>query len=148
MKQNISDVIETYYEYMHAWNAAYAEYARSVGLNESSLSVLSVICAHDSCTQTMLKEMWSLPKQTVYTAVTFFLKKGWIQMDEMPDDRRNKTIHLTKKGKKEAGSIVKAVRGSEEQAMSDFSRSEQKQLLALTERYISACSQAIQDRRK
>ena len=129
-------------------DAAYAEYARSVGLNESCLSVLSVICAHDSCTQTMLKEMWSLPKQTVYTAVTFFLKKGWIQMDDMPDDRRNKTIHLTKKGKKEAGSIVKAVRGSEEQAMSDLSRSEQKQLLALTERYVSACSQAIQDRRK
>lgn len=96
----------------------------------------------------MLKEMWSLPKQTVYTAVTFFLKKGWIQMDNMPDDRRNKTIHLTQKGKKEAGTIVKAVRGSEEQAMSDLSRSEQKQLLALTERYISACSQAVQDRRK
>ena len=69
-------------------------------------------------------------------------------MDDMPDDRRNKTIHLTQKGKKEAGSIVKAVRESEEQAMSDLSRSEQKQLLALTERYISACSQAIQDRRK
>lgn len=69
-------------------------------------------------------------------------------MDDMPDDRRNKTIHLTQKGKKEAGSTVKAVRGSEEQAMSDLSRSEQKQLLALTERYISACSQAIQDRRK
>ena len=58
------------------------------------------------------------------------------------------TGRMTKKGKKEAGSIVKAVRGSEEQAMSDLSRSEQKQLLALTERYISACSQAIQDRRK
>ena len=74
----------------------------------------------------MLKEMCSLPKQTMYTAVTFFLKKGWIQMDEMLDDRRNKTIHLTQKGKKEAGTIVKAVRGSEEQAMSDLSRSEQK----------------------
>ena len=129
-------------------DAAYAEYARSVGWNESSLLVLSVICAHDNCTQMMLKEMCSLPKQMMYTAVTFFLKKGWIQMDDMPDDRRNKTIHLTKKGKKEAGTIVKAVRECEEQAMSDLSRSEQKQLLALTERYVSACSQAVQDRRK
>lgn len=86
-----------------------------------------------------------LPKQTVNTAVTTFYKKGWIRMEELPENRRNKTIHFTDEGRREAQRILHKVRDSERQAMKDLSKAEREQLLSLTERYVTACTTAMKD---
>ncbi|MBS6104993.1 MAG: hypothetical protein KH840_10570 [Megasphaera sp.] len=86
-----------------------------------------------------------MPKQTVNTAVTTFYKKGWIRMEELPENRRNKTIHFTDEGRREAQRILHKVRDSERQAMKDLSKAEREQLLSLTERYVTACTTAMKD---
>lgn len=135
--------IQEYCSCLHEWNAAYEDYAKSVDLNFTSLSILSALYETENCTQKMLCEQCFLPKQTVNTAVTAFYKKGWIRMQELPEDRRNKTIHFTEEGQREAKRIMQKVRESERQAMGGLSKEEREQLLSLTRRYVTACTTAM-----
>lgn len=135
--------IQTYCSYLHEWNASYEDYAKSVGLNFTSLSILTAIYETENCTQKKLCEQCFLPKQTVNAAVTAFYKKGWIWMQELPQDRRNKTIHFTEEGLRQTQCIIQRVQDSERIAMSGLSDQEQNMLLCLTRRYVTACKDAM-----
>ena len=143
MDDKIAMHIRAYCVCLHEWNAAYEDYAKSVNLNFTSLSILSALYEAENCTQKMLCEQCFLPKQTVNTAVTAFYKKGWIQMQELPEDRRNKTIHFTAEGQREAERILQKVHESERTAMGRLSKEEQNLLLTLTRRYITACKDTM-----
>ena len=84
-----------------------------------------------------------LPKQTVNAAVTGFYDKGWLRMQELPEDRRNKALHLTELGRSEAGHILQNLQECDRIAMGSLTESEQEQLLSLTRRYMSACISAM-----
>ena len=143
MDEAIAGYIQAYCACLQEWNASYEDYAKSVGLNFTSLSILSAIYGSENCTQKMLCERCFLPKQTVNAAVTAFYKKGWIRMQELPEDRRNKTIHFTEAGRSEVERILQKIRQSERAAMGGFREEEQKQLLELTRRYVTACKNAM-----
>lgn len=66
-------------------------------------------------------------------------------MEELPEDRRIKTIHFTEEGRREAQRILHKVRDSEHQAMKGLGQEEREQLLSLTERYVTACTTAMKD---
>lgn len=139
MDDQIGMHIRAYCTCLHEWNASYEDYAKSVGLNFTSLSILSALYETENCTQKMLCEQCFLPKQTVNAAITAFYKNGWIQMRELPEDRRNKTIHFTEEGRREAERIMWKVRQSERSAMGGLSEQEREQMVALTRRYVTAC---------
>lgn len=143
MGSELQAQISEYCSYLHEWNASYEEYAKSVGLSYTSLSILSAIYSTENCTQKHLCEQCFLPKQTVNAAVTVFYKKGWIRLEELPEDRRNKTIHFTELGQKEAERIMQKVRQSEQQAMSKLTDEERKLLLSATRRYVLGCKEAM-----
>ncbi len=136
---DIKAQIKEYCSYLHEWNASYEEYAKSMGLSYTSLSILSTVYGMENCTQKKLCEACFLPKQTVNAAVTAFYKKGWIRLEELPEDRRNKTIHFTDIGLKEAEKILSKVRESEENSMRELSEEERKILLSATRRYVRGC---------
>lgn len=80
-----------------------------------------------------------MPKQTVNAAITAFYKSGWIRLEELPEDRRNKTIHFTDAGLKETEKILSKIRESEENSMKALSDEEHRILLSETKRYIRGC---------
>lgn len=130
---------------LHEWNASYEEYAKSVGLSYTSLNVLSSIAHMENCTQKMLCESCFLPKQTVNAIVTSFYKKGWLRMEELPEDRRNKILHFTPEGRAAADRLLERPRKSEWCAMESLTEEERQALLSLTKRYVAACKQAMKE---
>ena len=136
---NIKAQIKEYCSYLHEWNASYEEYAKSVGLSFTSLSILSAVYGMENCTQKKLCESCFLPKQTVNAAITAFYKSSWIRLEELPEDRRNKTIHFTDAGLKETEKILSKIRESEENSMKALSDEEHRILLSETKRYIRGC---------
>lgn len=140
---NTAGYIREYCSCLHEWDAAYEDYAKSVGLSYTSLCILNAIYETDGCTQKQLCSLCFLPKQTVNAAVTGFYDKGWLRMQELPEDRRNKALHLTELGRSEAGHILSRLRDCDRIAMSSLTESEQAQLLSLTRRYMSACISAM-----
>lgn len=99
MPGDLQGSIRQYCSCLQEWNASYEDYARSVGLSFTSLSILSTIYAHENCTQKMLCEICFLPKQTVNGVIRQFCKDGWISLIEMAKDRRNKAIRFTEQGR-------------------------------------------------
>ena len=140
---NTAGYIQEYCSCLHEWDAAYEDYAKSVGLSYTSLCILNAIYESDGCTQKQLCSLCFLPKQTVNAAVTGFYDKGWLRMQELPEDRRNKALHLTELGRSEAGRILSRLRDCDRIAMCLLTESEQEQLLSLTRRYMSACISAM-----
>ena len=143
MQPNIKEQICEYCSCLQEWNASYEEYAKSVGLSFTSLSILSAIYRTEQCTQKLLSERCFLPKQTVNAVITSFYKKGWVELRELPEDRRNKTVHLTDTGQAEAERILQKVRRSEQQAMGRLSEEERSILLSATRRYVTGCKDAM-----
>lgn len=143
--KELENQIVGYCTSLHEWNASYEEYAKSVGLSYTSLNLLSALCHLENCTQKMLCEQCFLPKQTVNAVVTSFYKKGWVRLEELPEDRRNKVIRFTPEGRAEADRILEKTRKSEWCAMESLTEEERSALLSLTRRYVAACKQAMKE---
>lgn len=143
MKPTINDQIAMYCNLSNEWYVAYAAYAKSMGLSNTALDILTTIYENPNCTQKDIAESCFLPKQTVNAVVTSFLKDGWVQLEELPSDRRNKTVNLTAEGLAKAREIMDKVHSCEITAMSQLTEDERDTLLKLTKTYIHKCSQAM-----
>lgn len=145
MASSIRAQIAQYCSLLHEWNASYEEYAKSAGLSYTSLSVLSAIYSNPGRTQKELAEDCFLPKQTVNAVITSFLKNSWVKLEEMPEDRRNKTVKLTETGMENAARIIDKVRECEDKAMSGLTEEQRNTLLDLTKTYIRSCGSAMKN---
>lgn len=128
-------------EFCNAWQSLsiiYEDYARKVGVSYNSLYILNSIYQNENCTQKLICEKTLLPKQTVNNVVTSFYKNGFIELIELPENRRIKTIHLTEKGKEYADTLIPHINQANETAMEALTEAEQDTLLKLINIYVSA----------
>lgn len=110
-------------------NMIYEDYARSVNVPYTTLFILNLITQIEKCTQKDICERAFLPKQTVNSVITGFYKQQLVELREMPEDRRVKTIHLTKKGQEYADSILPQIKEAEYNAMAELSDEQRRELL-------------------
>ena len=90
---------------------AYEAYAKSKGLTYLSLMVLDEIYALGSgCTQKLISEDTHYPKQSINLVVKSFLEDGIVELRELPENRKNKGITLTEKGRRDRSTEVKMYR--------------------------------------
>lgn len=127
-KKEIEDDVKQFSDEWQSITMTYNDYARSVGISYTSLQILKYITGTENCTQKTICEMSFLPKQTVNNIITSFYKKGYIELREMPEDRRNKTIHLTAKGKEYMDTFSPHIEDAEYEAMQTLS-DEQRTML-------------------
>lgn len=145
MKDELQIKISQYFSLLRAWNDSYETYAKSVGLSYTSLSILSKIYEKGACTQKELAESCLLPKQTVNAVITSFFKKGWVRLEELPEDRRTKTVIFTEAGKENAADVMSRVIKSEHDAMCRLTEEQRESLLALTKLFMENCIDAIKN---
>lgn len=115
---------------------AYEDYARSKGLNYLSLMVLEEIYElGDGCTQKQIADDTHYPKQSVNLVVKAFLEDGVVELKELPENRKNKGITLTEKGRQLCDNIVVPLLQQEEMATREMKRDERLELIRLLELY-------------
>jgi len=107
MERNIQLELTRFYSVWKECNLAYEKWAAAQGLSSNGVLVLMTLSeAVEPCTQKQIGLQWGLPKQTVNHILREFLKKGYVALTAMPDDKRNKAIHLTDAGRTFAGDIL------------------------------------------
>ena len=122
----------------------YENYAKSVGLTYMSLTVLQIIYHSDRpCTQKNICEDSHYNKQIVNSIIKGFYDKGYVELKESSEDRRNKKIILTASGKKYADEILMPLSEIEKKALSAISDSETEQLIYLLGRCYEGYKSAI-----
>ena len=103
----ISEQLQLYYSLWKESNVIYEECAKSQGLSSNSLLILeSFYYDGDQCTQKSISQKWMIPKQTINTILKEFESKGYVELHSLPEDKRNKLIQLTPKGKEFTETII------------------------------------------
>lgn len=123
----------------------YAVYAKSVGLTYMSLTVLEILYAvPEGCTQKRICALSNYTKQSVNMMIKSFLADGYVQLKELPDDRRNKGVWLSPKGKEYARPIIEALWKAEEKAIEVFTAEQREHLLHSMSCYAQSFRQNIE----
>ncbi len=95
----------------------YGKWAKKHGLNYNSLMVLYTMEDAECRTQKDICEKWMLPKTTVSTILADFRKKGYVVFTSESNDKREKTITLTKEGEVFSASVLTKLHDLEERAL-------------------------------
>lgn len=113
--------------------ALYDEYAKRHGMLMKTLLVINVLFyAEDGMTQTEICQRTFQSKQTVNLIVKNLLSDRYVTITEMPQNKRNKIVQMTKAGRAYCEKIVRHITWAEDTAMSMFTAEEQKQLIDLS----------------
>lgn len=131
MNQNemMLDQLHRYYTLWRESNAMYEEWAKKYGLSLNAVLILYAFYDHgDRCTQKMISKRWTIPKQTVNTILKDFSVRGYIELIPMQEDKRNKLIRLTAKGKEFDDFVITRLQQMELQVMRKMGISRMKEL--------------------
>lgn len=108
----------------------FSEYAASVGLTFAAFKVLGIICKKKVCTQKDIMQLTFLPKQTVNGIINNFSKQGIIQEPfEAENDKRNKVITFTSKGRLYAEEIICKIREATFRALDNIGEEKRNALI-------------------
>lgn len=135
---DIKNQAEFFCELTKQINSIYEDYARSVGLSYTSLYTLHMIALSENCTQKFIAEQLFLPKQTLNSVVSAFHKQGLIELREMAEDKRHKTLHLTKKGEEFAAQIFPPIVAAEQNSIARFNEEDRAAFLGYMRKYVAS----------
>lgn len=127
----------------------YHNYAKSLGLSDTAFWILYCISEHSgSFTQRELCRDWSFSPQTVNSALKDMEKRGLIRLIPVPENKKNKLLHLTSDGERLVAEAILPLIQAEGESFSALSEEECEQMLSLTERYAAALRTSIEDMMK
>ncbi|HIW81094.1 MAG TPA: MarR family transcriptional regulator [Candidatus Acetatifactor stercoripullorum] len=118
MKKNedYSEAIQRLVNAINKIDGAYYFCAKSMGIKENTLALLSALDDGRVHTQKQICEDWLIPKTTINTVVKELIEEDYILLGAA-GPTREKTILLTEKGRQYADGILKHMRLSEQQAL-------------------------------
>lgn len=103
---------QRYYALWKESNVVYEEWAKSHGMSANSLLILEAL--YDGIrTQKEISQKWCIPKQTINTILKDLEAQGYLELTAMAQDKRNKQIELTSKGRLFADRIITQVQEKE-----------------------------------
>ena len=131
--ENVQDRLMEQFQNM---DRAYEKYARSQGLNYISLTVLEELYElGDGCTQKQVSEDTHYPKQSINLVIKAFLNDGLLVLRELPENRKNKGITLTEKGRQLCKDVVEPLLQQEAHVMAQMGEANSRELNRLLELY-------------
>lgn len=135
VSKEINDLVNAYCRLRDRQHAVYSKCAKQHDLTTNELFVLDILWfAPEGCTQTEICERLSANKQTIAAIVTRFWKKGYLILEEVAEDRRNKRICFTEAGRAYAGAIIPPAANAENLAMAELGAENLTELVDLTTR--------------
>lgn len=124
---------------MNIMNIIYHRLARHYRLSDSVFWVLYLLGeARGPMTQTKLCNALFLSKQTVNSALKKLESRGYLRMESMSGDRRNKLLSLTARGEELLRLAAEPTLAMEERAFLRLTPEERRTFLELSHRYLNA----------
>lgn len=132
-QKEINVLVNAYCRLRDRQHAVYDGCAKKYGLTVNELFVLDILWfAPEGCTQKEICGRLSVNKQTIAAITGRFIKKGYIFFEEVAEDRRNKLIRFTEKGKAYAETVIPPAAAAENLAMAELGIDDLAKLVFLT----------------
>ena len=122
-------------EYNKAWqgsNAIYENWAKKKGFSYTAFLIITSLSDEERCTQNSISTTWQIPKQSINSILSVFVKEGLVKFEVDNNDRRAKIIKLTEKGKERFLPIIEELHSLELKAASTFGKEKLTMLLEYT----------------
>ncbi len=133
-KDEINALVNAYCALRDRQYAVYDRCAKRHGLTANELFVLDILWfSPEGSTQKEICRRLSANKQTIAAIAGRFAKNGWIEAEEVAEDRRNKRLFLTARGKEYAEQIIPPAAAAENRAMARTENA--AELVRLTESF-------------
>lgn len=114
----------------------YDKYAKRHGISMKSFLILNALYyAGEGMTQKEISERTFNSKQTVNLIVRNLKEKGYVVMEAVPGNKKEKKIVMTDAGRNYCEDMVTHITWSEDKAMSLFSEEEQEILVNLSRKF-------------
>lgn len=94
-------------------------------------------------TQNDLVSTWFYPKQTINYTVAALVKKGWVELKQLPVAGNSKAVILTEEGERVGKERILPLMRAEEATLKRMTEDEREQLLALTRKKFGYFEQEI-----
>ena len=131
-------------EIMQKIDRLYEDYAKSRGMTYMSMAVLDAICTlQPDCTQKQICAATHYPKQSVNLIIRSFWQSGYVTLEELPQDRRNKRVLLTDQGRAYAEKTVGVLWQVDNEATARLTTDQRETLLHLLSLYADAYEQGV-----
>ena len=138
MKRKAKDYLLEISAQEKRFGALYRQAAVAFDLSECAMWVLYfLISADEPLTQQELTERMMFPKQTINSAVSNLARKGYLELQVMPEMRSRKQIVLTPDGEELARSTVRKMRTAEERAVKAMGEEMMEQYIALHDAFLN-----------
>ena len=110
--------------------------ALKFGLSDSAMWILCTMReANRELTQSEIAQEMSMSRQTVNSAIKNLEKQGYLQLEAVSGDRRNKTLSFTEEGEAFAKKTVDRVLSLEHQVFENLEVEEQEKITQILRKY-------------
>ncbi len=115
----------------------YHQYAKKHGVSDTALWLIYSLYEADAAyTQRELCSAWHYPPQTINSALKSLEKQGFIALNPIPGNQKNKLVALTEKGKAIAQKVISPLIHAEQRAFRGLEEEERAALVSLTRKYV------------
>ena len=136
MNDGLRDRINTINQRIKELNSLYHVAARKSEIPDGEVCIWSVLLHSKEEYSQHLSDILSLPRQTVNSLISNFVKKGFATLEHIPGTRNQKVIRLTDAGIQYGESNVKWIFEAEQRAMEESDPQEIEAMISLMEKYI------------
>lgn len=103
------NINQKFYSVWAKENSLYVQFAKKLGIGYPEMIVLYALTMMDGITQKEISENFGLQKQTVNTVIRNLKQNDYILLEVCKEDKRERSVILTEKGKEYAIRIIKPV---------------------------------------
>lgn len=144
MKTPIILVLAAFNRAHKRMNVLYHNYARDAGISDAAFWLMySLYEKGGPCTQTELCEAWFFAPQTINSALKSLENQGIIELDLVPNSRKNKQFFFTETGEQLAKEKIIPLVQAEEKSFLRLNEQEREALLAITQKHIGILEEEI-----
>lgn len=138
MDKTIKDQIDAINQRLKELNSLYHIAAIKSDITDGEISIWSVLLESDrKYSQQDISDLLFLPKQTVNSIISNFVKKGFVYLEHVSGTRNRKVICLTEAGRDYGESKVRWIFQAEERALEQTDPEQVQACIEMIEKYIS-----------
>lgn len=138
MDKTIKDQIDTINQRLKELNSLYHIAAIKSDITDGEISIWSALLESDGkYSQQDISDLLFLPKQTVNSIISNFVKKGFAYLEHVSGTRNRKVICLTEAGRDYGESKVRWIFQAEERALEQTDPEQVQACIEMIEKYIS-----------
>lgn len=144
MENTLKEQLAALNRFYQKQDQIYHDCARRSGLSDTAFWLLYALCeSEETYTQNIFCDEWHYTKQTVNSALTGLVKKGYIKLKMINGTRNSKEITLTGTGKAFCRDFIIPVLEADRHAFGRLSEEERNTFLKLAEKQLSCLQEEL-----